>query len=334
MELQKASQVSKDYGISTRMLRYYEQVGLIKSLRQEDYAYRVYDESAVSRLRQIIVLRKLRVPVKQIISILNNADAVEIVEIFRQNISQLDKEITALSTVKSILMRFAEEINEKADVNLKLIGDEALFSIIDTLSFPNNQIKENKEELSMEELNNASETLNKMMDKDVRIIFLPPMTVATYCARGEGCEGKANDVINKFVMKAGLTKIKPDLRQFGFDCSDGAIGVGEPSKAYEIWVSIPDDMEVPGHLIKRKFNGGMYAAHVLRTWDFQDWRLLKEWVDSSDKYDNAWGEPRWTPDETGSGQGFEEQLNYWGNANRGFRMEDMQLDLLFPIREK
>lgn len=334
MELQKASQVSKDYGISTRMLRYYEQVGLIKSLRQEDYAYRVYDESAISRLRQIIVLRKLRVPVKQIISILNNSDAVEIVEIFRQNISQLDKEITALSTVKSILMRFAEEIKEKADVNLKLIGDEALFSIIDTLSFPNNQIKEIKEELSMEELNNASETLNKMMDKDVRIIFLPPMTVAAYCARGEGCEGKANDVINKFVMEAGLTKIKPDLRQFGFDCSDGAVGVGEPSKAYEIWVSIPDDMEVPGHLIKRKFNGGMYAAHVLRTWDFQDWRLLKEWVDSSDKYDNAWGEPRWTPDETGSGQGFEEQLNYWGNANRGFRMEDMQLDLLFPIREK
>ena len=70
MELQTASQVSRNYGISTRMLRYYEQAGLIQSLRKEDYAYRVYDESAVNRLRQIIVLRKLRVPVKQIIAYL------------------------------------------------------------------------------------------------------------------------------------------------------------------------------------------------------------------------------------------------------------------------
>ena len=87
----------------------YEQVGLIQSLRKDDYAYRVYDETAMSRLRQIIVLRKLRVPVKQIISILNNYDAAEAVEIFRQNIS----EITALSTVRSILTRFIEEINPK-----------------------------------------------------------------------------------------------------------------------------------------------------------------------------------------------------------------------------
>ena len=334
MELQKASQVSKDYGISTRMLRYYEQAGLIRSLRKDGYAYRVYDEKAIIRLRQIIVLRKLRVPVKQIISILSNSDAAQVVEIFRQNINQLDREITALSTIRSILLRFTEEINEKADVRLKLLGDETLFSIIGTLSFPDNQIKEVKEILSMDELNNASETLNELMDKDVRIIFLPPMTVAAYCARGEGCEGKAGDAINNFVTETGLTNIKPDLRQFGFDCSEGQIGIGEPSQAYEMWVSIPDDMEVPKPLIKRKFSGGMYAAHVLRAWDFQDWRLLREWVNSSSKYVNAWGEPRWTPDETGPGQGFEEQLNYWGNAKHGFRMEDMQLDLLFPIREK
>ncbi|NLV37000.1 MAG: MerR family DNA-binding transcriptional regulator, partial [Clostridiaceae bacterium] len=43
MELQTISQVSRDYGISTRMLRYYEQAGLILSLRKDDYAYRVYD---------------------------------------------------------------------------------------------------------------------------------------------------------------------------------------------------------------------------------------------------------------------------------------------------
>ena len=170
--------MSKNHGISTRMLRYYEQVGLIESLRKDDYAYRVYDENTVIRLRQIMILRKLRVPVKQIISILNNSDAVQIVEIFRQNINQIDNEITALSTVKSILVRFAEEINEKADVNLKLLDDETLFSVINSLPFADNQIKEKKENLSIEELNKASENLNKLEDKDVRIVYLPPMTVA------------------------------------------------------------------------------------------------------------------------------------------------------------
>ena len=100
MELRTISQVSRDYNVSPRMLRYYEQAGLLKSKRKLDYAYRVYDENNLIRLRQIIVLRKLRVPLKQIVSILNNSDAAETVEIFRRNIAQLEEEITALSTVK------------------------------------------------------------------------------------------------------------------------------------------------------------------------------------------------------------------------------------------
>ncbi|WP_099205777.1 helix-turn-helix domain-containing protein [Scatolibacter rhodanostii] len=103
MELQKASQVSKEYGISTRMLRYYEQVGLIQSVRKEDYAYRVYDEGAIRRLRQIIILRKLRVSVKKIREIFDNNNAVSIIEVFERNMSEIDEQITALATVKSIL---------------------------------------------------------------------------------------------------------------------------------------------------------------------------------------------------------------------------------------
>lgn len=335
MELQTISQVSRDYGISTRMLRYYEQAGLILSIRKDDYAYRVYDENAVTRLRQIIVLRKLRVPVKQIISILNNSDAVETVEIFRQNISNIDHEITALSTVKSILTRFVEEINEKADVNLKLIGDEALFSALGSLSFSDNQIKETKENVSMDELNKANEELMKLEDKDVRIIYLPPMTVAAAYASGDGCEGKALDMISKFTNESGLLKIKPDARSFGFDCSQGAAALGEGSHVYEVWVSVPDNMEIPAPLVRREFRGGLYAAHVLRAWDFQDWRRLKEWVDASDKYDNDWGSPRWESPETAVGQGFEETLNFYNYIlKHKSEMNYLQLDLLFPIKEK
>lgn len=334
MELQTISQVSRNFGISTRMLRYYEQVGLVKSLRKEDYAYRVYDETAINRLQQIIILRKLRIPVKQIINILNNSNAAETVEIFMKNIREIDMEITALSTIQSILMRFVEEINEKAHIDLKFLRDEAMFSIISSLSFSDNKIKEVKENLSMDELNKASEDLLKLEDKDVRIIYLPPMTVAAAYATGEGCEGKAADMIRDFITASGLLKIKPDARSFGFDCSQGSIEIGENSHAYESWVSIPDNMEVPSPLIKRNFRGGLYAAHVLRSWDFQDWRRLREWVEASDKYDNDWGSPRWAS-ETVYGQGFEETLNFYNFIEKhNSDMSYLQLDLLFPIKEK
>jgi DNA-binding transcriptional MerR regulator len=335
MELQTISYVSRNYGISTRMLRYYEQAGLINSLRKDDYAYRVYDDNALKRLQQIIILRKLRIPVKQIISILNNNDGALAVEIFMQNIREIDQEITALNTVRSILMRFVKDIKEKAHVDLKLLDDEAVFSVVDSLSFSHNKIKEVKEAPRVEELNNANEELMKITDKDVRIIFLPPMTVAAAHVSGEDCEDKSLDMISKFTRDSGLLDIKPDARSFGFDCSEGPVEFGEKSQAYEVWVSVPHNMEIPAPLIKREFSGGLYAAHVLRAWDFQDWHRLKEWVDTSELYENDWGTSRCASVETSTRHGLEETLNFYNFVRRhNSEMSYLQLDLLFPIKEK
>ena len=160
MELQTIREVSQSYGVSARMLRYYEQMGLLESNRKEDYAYRVYDGENIKRLQQIIILRKLQIPMKQIKDILSNQNAITAIEIFKQNISELDKNITALSVIKAILARFVEELQEKTDVKLKLdlFSDTTMLSVINALSFSENKIKEN---ISMEELNKAGETLNK-----------------------------------------------------------------------------------------------------------------------------------------------------------------------------
>jgi transcriptional regulator, merR family len=42
-----------------------------------------------------------------------------------------------------------------------------------------------KEKKTMEELNQASETLNKLSDKDVRIVYLPPATVGAFTPSAE-----------------------------------------------------------------------------------------------------------------------------------------------------
>jgi len=154
------------------MLCYYEDIGLIKSTRKDDYAYRVYDEDAVKRLQQIIILRKLQIPMKQIKDVLNNQNAVAVIEIFKQNIRELDEQITALSAIKSILARFIDELQRKADVRLKLdiLNDKTMLAVMSSLSFPENKIKE---KVSMKELNKANESLSKLKDGDVMIINLP-----------------------------------------------------------------------------------------------------------------------------------------------------------------
>ena len=144
MELQTINHVSKTYGISTRMLRYYEEIGLINSLRKDDYAYRMYDDNALMRLQQIIVLRKLRIPMKHISVILDNPQTAEAMDIFMRNIRELDDEIKTLSTIRDTLIRLFNDLEQSENIrmNYAMLTDSSVLSIVKTLSLSKNLIKE------------------------------------------------------------------------------------------------------------------------------------------------------------------------------------------------
>jgi len=282
MELQTINQVSKAYGVSARMLRYYEQAGLIESQRKPDYAYRVYDETAVLRLRQIIILRKLRIPMRQISAILNQPDASQAVEIFRQNIRELDDEINALSLVKDILGRLADELQQRASVTLDVttLSDSSLLSIVDSMPLSNNHVKER---ISMDDFQKANEVLASLKDKDVRIVYLPPATVLSHHAVGDDEQGRIPEdqhepLLDNFEKE--LAAIKPDFRHYGFKHNV------KDKRGYERWVTIPDDMEVAPPFTKKLFPGGMYAACVLPVdpWE-EGWVLLEQWIAHNEKYE-------------------------------------------------
>ena len=284
MEFQTISQVSKTFGISRRMLCYYEEIGLLESLRKDDYAYRVYDETSIKRLQQIIILRKLQIPMKQIKEILENQDAVEIIEIFKQNISELDEQITALSTVRSILSRFVDELQEKADMHLKLdlLSDKAMLAVVNTLSFSENKLKE---KLTMEELNKASEILEKEKEKNMRIVYRPPATIAFFAdvfiggtKAGEKSKTVIDTYMKKFIKETNLFKLKPDMRVFTF-------GDGNRDFNGNIWVTIPDDLDVPAPFEKRIYPGGFYAAYTNKTADIEWTDDLEKWVKNNDDYE-------------------------------------------------
>ena len=54
MNLIKITDLTRQLSLSSRTLRYYEQVGLIESIRLPSETYRYYDSFSVQRLQQII----------------------------------------------------------------------------------------------------------------------------------------------------------------------------------------------------------------------------------------------------------------------------------------
>lgn len=326
--LQTVSNVTRNLGISGRMLRYYEQIGLLESKRLDGYSYRVYDETAVRRLRQIIVLRKLRMSVKQICEILSDGDAAHIVDVFERNISELDEEVTALSTARSILARLATELHEKAQVQVRLdwLKNSSVVSMVEALTIPQNNLREEK---TMSELNQANEKLNMLTDKQVRIVYLPPATVAAYQYEGDEPEMHVGQVVDKFVRDSDLVSIKPDMRHYGFNAPNPVDETGR--HGYEMWVTIPDGMEVPEPLIKKQFAGGLYTAHMIPFGAFEEWGWLWQWAEKSKKYER-----------NSAGKGaecmfglLEENLNYVNNIKSGnSEPDDLQLDFLLPIKER
>ncbi|MCP6657884.1 MerR family transcriptional regulator, partial [Klebsiella pneumoniae] len=71
----KIREISLKYDISARTLRYYEDMGLIQSTRSNDYAYRLYNDNAVKRLEQILILRKLNISIRDIQRIFNSGNS-------------------------------------------------------------------------------------------------------------------------------------------------------------------------------------------------------------------------------------------------------------------
>ena len=327
MELQTVGSVSKMHGISKRMLSYYEQSGLITSLRMEGYAYRVYDAATVERLQQIIILRKLQIPVKQIRTILDNPDAAVAVDIFKKSIQALDSEITALSTIKTILDRFVIELEEKSNIQLSLnyLTSDSILALSAPLSLVQ---KNTKESISLNDLNQAAKTLAKL--DDARVVFIPPMTIASYRHVGENPKENAVKIIDAFVRSNNLCEIKPDIRQLGFHHP-----TGDDNDGFEMCVSIPHEMEVPPPLVKKQLRGGMYVAALDVNW--YDYKRVYAWITNSDAYqydgDFARIDPPLQDIDSFAGLEFNllEQLNYYNNVQNP-DANNVQWEMLFPIK--
>lgn len=75
MDMFTVKQVSEETGVSIRTLRYYDRIGLLHPDDVTDAGYRLYGETAMRRLRYILVYRELDFSLSEIAVMLDKPDA-------------------------------------------------------------------------------------------------------------------------------------------------------------------------------------------------------------------------------------------------------------------
>lgn len=88
-------EVSKLAGVSIRTLQYYDRIGLLHPTGYTESGYRLYDDTALEQLQQILLFRELEFPLKEIKRIISSPD-------FDKN-KALEQQITLLTMKKEHL---------------------------------------------------------------------------------------------------------------------------------------------------------------------------------------------------------------------------------------
>ena len=111
------NEVSKLTGVSIRTLQYYDSIGLLSPTEYTNAGYRLYDDTALERLQQILLFKELEFPLKEIKTIIDAPT-------FDKN-KALEQQIELLTMKKEhleILINFARKLKttgvNKMDFNV------------------------------------------------------------------------------------------------------------------------------------------------------------------------------------------------------------------------
>lgn len=132
--------VSKLINIPTSALRFYDRKGIISPEIKGENGYRYYSKKQLFLLKEIKIMRNLKIPLSEIKKILNKQNENDITKIFQSVLKSITEEIEALEDIKKNILEdmenysknynlqlntpFLEYCNEKRGVHLFEITDE------------------------------------------------------------------------------------------------------------------------------------------------------------------------------------------------------------------
>ncbi|MCL2604672.1 MAG: MerR family transcriptional regulator [Defluviitaleaceae bacterium] len=128
-ELTKIKEVSNLFNVTTRTLRFYEKMGLIKSTRDESSGYRLYDETALARLRQILILRKMNISIGDIGKIFASHNSYTVLSVLDKKVDDIDNDIALLYELKELILEFIQQMRKidfHNEADVKTLFDKAV----------------------------------------------------------------------------------------------------------------------------------------------------------------------------------------------------------------
>lgn len=272
--LVKIKDLSDKYDITARTLRYYENMGLISSIRNEEYAYRLYDEATVKRIEQILILRKLNISIKDIQRIFDAPGSEVVLEVLDKKVQNIDDEMALLHELKEIMLAFIRQI-EKLDFcsehDVRTLYDKAKeiqthLTNVDYIGKPANVGK----------LLEAAEKLERK--PDILIVEIPPCRMVT--------SGPLEDeqALNQFDhMWMGLaSRIADKVNPRDYMYHDAQLNKSIWMYMLEHWMT---EADTGGYEII-PFSGGLFASALADSWELNEydrvyngikaWLLLQE----------------------------------------------------------
>lgn len=241
MALIKITELTNQLEISSRSLRYYEQMGLIQSIRSEGEKYRTYDEANVERLKQVMVLRKMQMPIKDIIRIYESHDISVVVASFVNRIQAIDREMEALSELKRVVNEFLQAMLHEGVTKISALP--ILYEQMEKqLTLWDGQKKDTQPE---------HRGLPDQWEKPVEpvLVNLPAMRVMSSCLKASP---KTSDPEGfwRWAQAKGMTGEPGRRERFEFQADAGEV----------IILRVADDFANDSDYVDWPFQGGLFAA--------------------------------------------------------------------------
>ena len=108
------NEVSKLTGVSIRTLQYYDTIGLLKPIEYTESGYRLYDDTSLERLQQILLFKELEFPLKEIKKIIDapnfdrNKALEQQIELLTMKKNHLENLISFARGIKGIGVKYMD----------------------------------------------------------------------------------------------------------------------------------------------------------------------------------------------------------------------------------
>ncbi len=308
-ELIKVREVSLKYEVSARTLKYYEDMGLITSSRCEEYAYRMYSETAIKRLEQILILRKLNISIKDIQRIFEAPNSEVVLEVLGNKVNNIDEEVSLLHELKQIVLAFIEQIKSAdfaKDADVKRLYEKAqeIEGQIVHVDYKGNPANVNR-------LLEITDKLDKKVP-DVMIVRIPKLLALA------SKYGDFHELFNEDCLMFWMGRHSHLAKSVIFDCADFLCrrDDGKFRWLYGVEENVKEIATAPYEVIQ--FEGGLYASAVCI--DGDDDSIMKvedkilKWLEGTnfivDRARDIMGNMTYNDDEIKKGLGYEQLQRY------------------------